>query len=172
MVWKNGWALVPFWTDFTKKWLGTNPLCPPIYDAPELNICLIECKCNADYRIQTVWYRKSYKQISYPGIGTGPWKVLKRLDFQAWEGPKVIKLHNPGKFRYPDAEWLIPQKSQGLQKNWDSTLTMFLITFSNSAKITYPLWLSCYNCTFCLTSFLITNDYLYQSILTNFDKIS
>ena len=30
--------------------------------------------------------------------GTGPWKVLKKLDFQAREGPKVLKLHDLGKF--------------------------------------------------------------------------
>ena len=44
----------------------------------------------------------------------GPYKVLKTLDFHAWEGPKVLKLHDLGKFRgghgplgppsYPDTE--------------------------------------------------------------------
>ena len=46
-----------------------------------------------------------------------PKKVLKTLDFQVWEGPKVLKLYDPGKFRrghgppgppsYPDAEFFI-----------------------------------------------------------------
>ena len=57
--------------------------------------------------INSVWIR-----LKFPG-GPGPRKVLKMLDFQAWEGPKVLKLLDPGKFRgghglpgppsYPDA---------------------------------------------------------------------
>ena len=52
------------------------------YHEIDMNVCM-----------NSVWIR-----LKFPG-GPGPRKVLKMLDFQAWEGPKVLKLLDPGKFR-------------------------------------------------------------------------